>query len=58
MDFNYFYHRQQVSLIRAAAAPCPAARDSHSELARMYARLIDFGRMQRGAARFKEAPLV
>ena len=53
MDFNYFYHRQQVSLIRAGAAACEEARHAHQWLADAYGRLISFerGRRVRSAAR-------
>jgi hypothetical protein len=57
LDFNYLFHRQQVSLMRAEAATCVPARQAHVELARMYERLIDFGRSQRGGIRFNAAPL-
>ncbi len=49
MDFNYLYHRQQVSLMRADAAACGASRTAHAGLARLYERLIERGRAERGA---------
>lgn len=36
MDLNYFYHRRGKSLMMAARAACPAARDAHLALARGY----------------------
>jgi hypothetical protein len=48
MDFNYFYHRQQVSLIRAQAASGPA-RAAHQGLADLYSALISRGQSERGA---------
>ena len=47
MDFNYLYHRQQVSLMRADAAACGASRSAHAGLARLYDRLIERGQMER-----------
>jgi hypothetical protein len=41
MDFNYLYHRQQVSLMRADAAACGQSRAAHQGLARLYGALID-----------------
>jgi hypothetical protein len=47
MDFNYYYHRQQVSQMRADAAACEEARHSHQWLADAYTRLISHARHQR-----------
>jgi hypothetical protein len=41
MDFNYLYHRQQVSLFRADNAACPRSREAHLALARGYATRIE-----------------
>jgi hypothetical protein len=40
MDFNYFYYRQQVSMIMAGAAACDQARASHRGLADGYKEQI------------------
>jgi hypothetical protein len=50
MDFNYFYHREQVSMMRADAASCEKSRAAHQELADGYARTIALQRSIRGAA--------
>ena len=47
MDFNYLYHRQQVSLMRAEAAACDSSRAAHEGLARLYGSLIDRRRAAR-----------
>ena len=47
MDFNYLYHRQQVSLMRANAAASPPARAAHEGLAELYARRIVNGKAER-----------
>lgn len=49
MDFNYLYHRQQVSLMRAHAAAGLQARAVHRELATRYSECISRGRAERGA---------
>jgi hypothetical protein len=41
MDFNYLYHRQQVSLMRADVAACAASRAAHEGLAQLYIGLIE-----------------
>lgn len=41
MDFNYLYHRQQISLMRADVAACVASRAAHQGLAHLYAGLIE-----------------
>lgn len=41
MDLNYLLHRQQVSLMKAAAAVCREARYSHALMAQGYARRIN-----------------
>lgn len=41
MDFNYLYHRQQVSLVLAARAACAPSRAAHEGLAGLYAGAID-----------------
>lgn len=50
MDFNYLYHRQQVSLMRADAAACGASRAAHQELAQRYGSLIARQRADRAYA--------
>ncbi len=40
MDFNYLYHRQQISLMLAARAACGPSRAAHQELARLYTGAI------------------
>ncbi|WP_294195707.1 hypothetical protein [uncultured Sphingomonas sp.] len=40
MDLNYLFHRQQVSLMMAAAASGIEARRAHGALARGYAARI------------------
>jgi hypothetical protein len=47
MDFNYLYHRQQVSLMRAEAAASGAARAAHEGLARLYESMILRGKAER-----------
>lgn len=44
MDPNYIYYRQQIELMRAAAASSATARGAHERLAAMYTKLIDAGR--------------
>lgn len=56
MDFNYLYHRQQVSLMRADLASCGASRAAHEGLAQLYRGMIERRRGERGAARQHEAP--
>ena len=42
VDFNYLYHRHQVSLYMAQHAACNEARQVHRELAASYrARIAD-----------------
>lgn len=41
MDLNYLFHRQQVSLMMAAAASGVEARRAHRGLARAYAARIE-----------------
>ena len=41
MDFNYLYHRQQVSLMRADVAACGPSRAAHRDLARLYSAMIE-----------------
>ncbi len=36
MDFNYLYHRQQVSLFMSQNAACERSRQAHLELAGAY----------------------
>lgn len=50
MDFNYLYHREQVSLMRAGAAGCDKSRAAHQALAEGYGRAIQLQRSIRGAA--------
>ena len=40
MDFNYLYHRHQVSLFMADHAASPEARAVHRDLTRAYAAKI------------------
>ena len=47
MDFNYYYHRQQVEYMRAARADSKIARVRHRELAEAYGRLIEDERQKR-----------
>ncbi len=47
MDFNYLYHREQVSMMRAEAAACDKSRAAHSALADLYGRRIAFERSLR-----------
>lgn len=47
MDFNYLYHRQQVSLMRAEAASTPPARAAHETLAKLYEGQIARGKAER-----------
>jgi hypothetical protein len=54
MDFNYLYHRQQVSLMRADAAACGSSRVVHQDLARLYGDLIE--RKKAGAVGLAHAP--
>ncbi len=56
MDFNYLYHHQQVSLMRADLASCGPSRAAHEELARLYGGVIERRRAEQGAARQREAP--
>jgi hypothetical protein len=51
MDFNYLYHRQQVSLMRADVAACGPSRAAHQGLARLYGTLIERKKADRGPAR-------
>jgi hypothetical protein len=47
MDFNYLYHRQQVSLMRADAAACDPSRAAHQGLAHLYGSLIARAKAER-----------
>jgi hypothetical protein len=49
LDFNYLYHRQQVSLMRADRAANGAARAAHEGLARLYDARIAHGKSERHA---------
>jgi endonuclease/exonuclease/phosphatase family metal-dependent hydrolase len=49
MDFNYYYHRQQVSQMQADVAASNEARRAHQQMADAYARLIEYEQKQRGA---------
>lgn len=40
MDTNYILSREQISLMRAKAAPSPEARCAHAGLARGYAAML------------------
>ncbi len=48
MDFNYYYYRQQISLMRAKAAASPSIRAVHMGLAKGYSRMIEDARARRG----------
>jgi hypothetical protein len=50
MDFNYLYHRQQVSLMRAEDAASDGARAAHLGLARGYAARIAAALLKRRQA--------
>lgn len=56
MDFNYLYHRQQVSLMRADAASCGASRAAHEGLARLYEGLIERRKADRHPLLHRENP--
>ena len=59
MDFNYLYHRQQVSLMRADVAACGPSRAAHQGLAQLYAALIDRKRADHSPGRAsRSAPLL
>ena len=55
MDFNYLYHRQQISLMRADRASCGPSRAAHEELAQLYGGVIQRSRAEQGAGRQSEA---
>ncbi|WP_431863923.1 hypothetical protein [Allosphingosinicella sp.] len=55
MDFNYFYHREQVSRMRSEAAAHEGARTAHLELADAYGRLISWEKHRRVLAAAGEA---
>ena len=55
MDFNYLYHRQQVSLMRADLASCGPSRAAHEGLAQLYGGIIERRKAERGADRQGEA---
>ena len=40
MDVNYFFYRQQISLLRARIAAGPESRAAHEGLARRYTEKI------------------
>ena len=40
MDFNYLYHRQQVSQYQADNSACEPSRKSHQDMADAYLALI------------------
>lgn len=50
MDINELLYRQQVSLMRAAAAACASSRLSHMGLARGYAKRIESVRQSMGVS--------
>ena len=50
MDLNYLFHRQQVSLMMAAAANGVEAQRAHSGLARAYGVRIDRVRASGGVS--------
>jgi hypothetical protein len=47
LDFNYLYHRQQISWMRADVAACGPSRSAHVELALLYESLIESGKADR-----------
>lgn len=49
VDFNYLYHRQQISLMRADLASCGPSRAAHEGLAQLYGGVIERRKAQRGA---------
>ncbi|MGF7151895.1 hypothetical protein FHS96_005563 [Sphingomonas zeicaulis] len=48
-DLNYLYHRQQVSLMMAQAAPDACSRASHNAMAKAYESRIGTMRIASGA---------
>ncbi|HEY9554581.1 hypothetical protein, partial [Allosphingosinicella sp.] len=48
IDLNYLYHRQQISMMRAAAATCDRSRAAHQGLADGYGGVIASERSLRG----------
>ncbi|MGF7152225.1 hypothetical protein FHS96_005894 [Sphingomonas zeicaulis] len=48
-DLNYLYHRQQVSLMMAQAAPDSCSRASHNAMAKAYESRIGMMRIASGA---------
>jgi hypothetical protein len=50
VDFNYLYHSQQVSLMRADLASCAPSRAKHEGLAQLYSGMIERRKEERGAA--------
>ena len=51
VDFNYLYHRQQVSLMRADLASCGPSRAAHEGLAQLYSGMIERRKAERGTGR-------
>ncbi|MEH3102562.1 MAG: hypothetical protein PGN12_01465 [Sphingomonas phyllosphaerae] len=51
MDLNYLFHRQQVSMMMAAAAHSVEARLAHAQLASRYATRIAATQARMGADR-------
>jgi hypothetical protein len=51
VDFNYLYHRQQVSLMRADLASCGPSRAAHEGLAQLYSGLIEQRKAERKTGR-------
>jgi hypothetical protein len=47
VDFNYLYHRQQVSLMRADLASCGPSRAAHEGLAQLYSGMIERRKSER-----------
>ena len=56
MDFNYLYHRQQVSLMRADLASCGPSRAAHEGLAQLYTRTIERQKFERSVGIQREVP--
>jgi hypothetical protein len=50
VDVNYMLHRQQMALLRAAAAASPESRAAHEDMARAYREKVrDYARENRRA---------
>ncbi|WP_138956609.1 hypothetical protein [Sphingomonas sp. KC8] len=58
MDYNYLYHRHQISLIRAGAAKSVEARFVHEQLAGLYARAVELIQSERPPESPRPAKLI